>query len=107
MLKSKRVALTHVTLADLPVLLEWINDREQVLFNAPYKPVSEKQHREWFDSIGERDDVVLFAMRLLEGDALIGTCQLHSINPLHRTAELQIRLGNPEDRGHGYGTEAV
>ncbi|MGH9905645.1 MAG: GNAT family N-acetyltransferase, partial [Pyrinomonadaceae bacterium] len=39
--------------------------------------------------------------------ALIGSCQLHSISAIHRSAELQIRIGQREDRGKGYGTEAV
>ena len=38
---------------------------------------------------------------------LIGTCQLHSISAVHRHAELQIRIGDVKQRGHGYGTDAV
>jgi RimJ/RimL family protein N-acetyltransferase len=99
--------LAPVSPADLPVMFEWINDREQVLLNAPYKPVSESQHKEWFESIQRRTDVVIFGIRMLETNKLIGSCQLHSINYAHRTAELQIRLGHVADRGHGYGTEAT
>lgn len=107
MLKSEHVGLTHITFADLPILLGWINDREQVLFNSAYKPVNEDQHQEWFESILRRPDVVLYGIRLLKTGTLIGSCQLHNINPVHRHAELQIRLGDPAQRGHGYGTEAV
>ena len=107
MLKAEHVALTPLTLADLPILFEWINDRELVLFNAPYKPVSETQHRAWFEDIQQRDDVVIFGIRLLETDKLIGSCQLHNISYVHRSAELQIRLGDAAERGRGYGTEAV
>ena len=107
MLKAKHVALYPLMLVDLPVLFDWINDREQVLFNAPYKPVGEGQHKTWFETIQQRNDVVLFGIRLLKDDKLIGSCQLHSINWIHRSAELQIRLGDPAERGHGYGTEAT
>ncbi len=107
MLKRARVTLTPVTDDDLPVMLGWINDREQVIFNAPYKPVSLRSHQEWFESTQRRSDMYLFAIRLSETSELIGTCQLHGINMVHRSAELQIRLGNVAERGKGYGTDAV
>jgi RimJ/RimL family protein N-acetyltransferase len=107
MLKSERIALAPLRPDDVPALLAWINDREQVLFNAPYRPVPEGQHRAWFESIQQRPDVVIFGIRLLETDQLIGSCQLHSIQPVHRHAELQIRLGEAAQRGRGYGTEAT
>lgn len=88
-------------------MFDWINDRAQVLFNAPYKPVSLAQHEDWFTAIQRRDDVVIFGIRLLESDKLIGSCQLHNINMVHRFAELQIRLGNVAERGKGLGTEAL
>lgn len=106
-LKSAHVALAPLTLADLPALFEWINNREQVLFNAPYKPVHENQHKEWFEAIQQRNDLVIFGIRLLETDKLIGSCQLHNINFVHRSAEFQIRVGDSTQRGQGYGTEAV
>src|SRR5437870_1931466 len=107
MLKSARVALTPLTLADSPALWQWINDREQVLFNSAYKPVPEWEHQAWFDSIRQQENVFIFGIRIFETDQLIGSCQLHSINSVNRTAELQIRLGCPDERGKGYGTEAV
>lgn len=107
MLKSAHLVLTPPTVTDLPIMFDWINDREQVLFNAPYKPVTEEQHKAWFESLQQRDDIVIFGIRLLESNKLIGSCQLHSINHVHRSTELQIRIGEPTQRGQGYGTEAV
>lgn len=104
--KTQHISLTPLAVDDLPLLFEWINDREQVLFNGPYKPVHWDQHKAWFESIQARKDVVIFGIRL-ENRKLIGSCQLHSINPIHQSAELQIRIGETEERGHGYGTEAV
>jgi len=107
MLKGKHIVLAPLVAADLPVMFRWINEREQVLFNAPYRPVSEAEHATWFETIQRQMNTVIFGIRLLKGDILIGSCQLHGINPVHRTAELQIRLGEARERGRGYGTEAV
>ncbi|MFN2533462.1 MAG: GNAT family N-acetyltransferase [Pyrinomonadaceae bacterium] len=106
MLKSENVGLAPLTLADSSIMWQWINDREEVIFNSAYKPVNESQHNAWFEAIQQRRDVVIFGIRLIEADRLIGTCQLHGINTVHRSAELQIRL-TADDRGKGYGTEAV
>lgn len=104
---AENIMLTQLIPEDLPLLFSWINNREQVLFNAPYHPVHEGQHRAWFESIQQRKDLAIFAIRLCESDQLIGTCQLHSIDPIHRTAELQIRIGEIAQRGHGFGSQAV
>jgi RimJ/RimL family protein N-acetyltransferase len=107
MLKSAHVALTALRPEDSPTLFQWINDRELVLFNSAYRPVSQAEHDAWFESIRQRPDVFIFGIRIWETDQLIGSCQLHSINSVGRSAELQIRLGVSAERGKGYGTEAV
>jgi RimJ/RimL family protein N-acetyltransferase len=92
---------------DLPVLFRWINEPEQVHWNSAYRPVSETDHQEWFESIRKRSDVAIFAIRSVPENRLIGSCQLRNIDPVHRSAELQIRIGEVDQRGHGHGTEAV
>ncbi|HZP94412.1 MAG TPA: GNAT family protein [Burkholderiales bacterium] len=97
--------LDAVRTEDLELLYEWINDRETVVFNSPYSPVHFRNHLDWFEQVRRRDDLVLFAIRA--DGRLVGTCQLHDIHVLHRSAELQIRIGSRIDRGKRYGTAAV
>jgi RimJ/RimL family protein N-acetyltransferase len=101
------VALTPLRPEDSPLLFEWINDRELVTLSAPFEPVSLQAHERWFESIRLRDDVRIFGIRLHDGDRLVGSCQLHSIHPVHRSAELTIRIGAADARGRGVGAEAV
>jgi RimJ/RimL family protein N-acetyltransferase len=105
--KSSSVVLTSLRRSDAPQLFAWINDRDQVLFNAPYAPVHQRQHAKWFDALETRRDAVIFGIRRRAGARLIGVCQLLSISPIHRSAELQIRIGEPTARNHGLGTQAV
>lgn len=106
MSKDAGIKLAPIVEEDSKTLFEWINDRELVLLNAPFRPIGESHHRKWFESIQQREDVVIFAIRE-GGGRLIGTCQLVNRNAIHRSAELQIRIGDPRDRGRGYGTAAV
>lgn len=106
-LRAEHVELTAICDADLQCLFEWINDREEVLLNASYSPVHERDHLAWFESVRRRPDLVIFAIRLLEDGALIGSCQLRNVDRRHGSADLQIRIGARDARGKGYGTEAV
>lgn len=106
-LRGEHVELAAVRDADRERLWEWINDREEMIHNASYSPVHERDHVDWFDAIRNRPDVVIFAIRAIADDELIGSCQLLNINPRHLTADLQIRIGATDQRGKGYGTEAV
>lgn len=102
-----KVKLTALAPDDSETLRAWINDRELVLNNAPYRPIHPAQHEAWFASVQARADAVIFAIRLVDGDRLIGTCQLLGIHPVHSNAELQIRIGEADARGQGHGSEAV
>lgn len=107
MLTGERVYLAPLRDEDLPLLFMWINDRDTALWNAPYHPVSEGDHRSWAGAIVAGTDRAFFVIKRNRDDHTIGACQLHSIHPVHRTAELQIRIGDADDRGQGLGSEAV
>ncbi|NLG33308.1 MAG: GNAT family N-acetyltransferase, partial [Syntrophomonadaceae bacterium] len=106
-LKSQHVALVPLAESNLPQMYTWINNQDSVLFTEPDKTVSDGQHQEWFSSIQQRNDLVIFGISLLEVDELIGSCQLNNINYVHSCAELQIRIGEENKRGKGYGQETV
>jgi diamine N-acetyltransferase len=99
------VELTPLRAEDSPVLFAWINDGALVELSAPFRPVSNAEHVAWFEQIRQREDVRIFGIR--EDDRLVGSCQLHSIHPVHRSAELQIRIGAEDARGRGVGREAL
>lgn len=104
---AARVMLAPITRADAPVLFKWINDRELVLLSSAYRPVHETTHLEWVRGLSQRPDAVAFAIRLKKSRRLVGVCQLTQITRVHRSAELQIRIGDARWRGRGLGTEAV
>jgi diamine N-acetyltransferase len=107
-MQSECVRLRPVQKADAALLYEWITDRELVIHNAPYFPVSESDHEAWIERMmTKRSDLVIFVIEEIASGKAIGTCQLLNINWIHRSAELQIRIGDTACRGKGYGTEAV
>ncbi|MCA9796788.1 MAG: GNAT family N-acetyltransferase [Candidatus Eremiobacteraeota bacterium] len=99
------VRLAPLVEADLALLFEWINQRDLQLGNGAFRPVSQSEHRSWYEALPQRRDQVVFAVRQHSDDSLLGSCQLVNIDPLARNAELRIRLGRLP--GRGFGTEAT
>lgn len=99
------VEVTPLRPEDSALLLAWINDRKLVELSAPFHPISQAEHDAWFEQIQQSEDVRIFGIR--EDGRLVGSCQLHSIHPVHRSAELQIRIGAKDARGRGVGREAL
>ena len=107
-MQSENIRLRPLLKADAPLLYQWITDRELVIHNAPYFPVAETDHEKWTERMmTERSDLVVFVVEELETSRAIGTCQLLNINWVHRSAELQIRIGSSEHHGRGYESKAV
>jgi RimJ/RimL family protein N-acetyltransferase len=102
-LRSDLVVLAPVTRADSAQLFQWINERDDVVLSAAYKPVADVHHDAWLEGILARKDAFIFGIRDARTSALVGSCQLHGVNPVHRNAELQIRIGAKSERGKGLG----
>ena len=106
MLKGRHIALTELRSEDSPRLFGWINDPKTVRFNAPYKPVHAASHAKWFENVLGDPKRIIFAIRNPKG-GLLGFVQLIDVDPIHRSAELTIRIGADKNRNHGAGSEAV
>ncbi len=107
MLNAKEIYLDSIKEENLPLLFKWINDRETVLLSSYYKPVSENEHRSWFENIKLDKSVFIFGIFLLKGNKLIGTCKLLNLNFIDRNGELQIRIGDRHNQSKGYGQQAI
>lgn len=108
MTKESKVLLRPPIDADSSILFDWINNHDLVIKNAPYKHVSLESHQAWFKSILQPSaDRYLFMIEVVESRKTIGSCQLLNIHPIHRSADLQIRIGEPNYHGKGYGTDAL
>lgn len=106
MLKGNQIVLTELRLEDSALLFEWINNPVTARFNAPYKPVHNLCHDRWFEQVQHDTSRIIFAIRKRDG-RLLGFVQLINIDPIHRSAELTIRIGDEGNRGQGAGSEAV
>jgi RimJ/RimL family protein N-acetyltransferase len=97
---------------DAETASRWSHDLEYLrLLSADIaKPLSpfqvKKQYEEW-EKDAEKREAFHFAVRLKEDDRLLGFVRLFRVEWTHATASLQIGIGDRNDRGKGYGTEAL
>jgi RimJ/RimL family protein N-acetyltransferase len=97
---------------DAAIVSKWTHDLEYLrLLSAdiakPLSPAQIRKQYEEMDKDAEKHNSFNFALRLKDDDRLIGFARLFRIEWTHATGSLQIGLGDRNDRGKGYGTEAL
>lgn len=107
-LLGDNIYLSPRSTEDAEKYTEWLNDFETTDYTGRsgiiYTLEAEKRYLE--DS-AEKENEVSFAIIDLEKDKIIGSCGIHQIDNINRTAVLGIFIGDKEERNKGYGTEAI
>lgn len=99
-----RLKLTAVTLDDALAVNRWKNDAElQLLSSDTFVPESMDQTRarlgRWIAS--DPDDMVHFAIRLVDAQSMIGFCHLAQIDRGNQSCKIGIVLGERQLWGQG------
>lgn len=106
---TKFVYLRALEESDLDLVHKWHNDPE--LYKSlvgPFHFISRKRERIWLeDKQSNWSREVNLAICLKVDRSHIGNIYLHDIHCIHRRAELSIFIGEAQQRGKGYGNEAV
>lgn len=101
------VRLRAIRLDDAEELYHWVNTPILVRQSAPYTPVHGPAHEAWLRDIADDASRSVFAIEEVASDDLVGVVQLVAIHPVHRNAEMRIRIGDPNARGRGLGPDAL
>ncbi|MCL1903249.1 MAG: GNAT family N-acetyltransferase [Oscillospiraceae bacterium] len=108
--QGERVFLSPLSIDDVDVLTEWLNT-PQVMDNigGNYYNNNLISCKEWFEKKLKDERACLFAI-VKDGkndSELIGYFEFMETDYIHRTATFCVFIGDEENRGKGYGTEAV
>ena len=89
----------------------WTHDPDylRLLDEAPARPLSPGQIKKRYEAVSKDQGRSLFqfALRTRADDRLIGFAKLYRIEWNHAAGWLTLGIGTPEDRGQGYGAEAL
>jgi RimJ/RimL family protein N-acetyltransferase len=101
------VALEPEKMAEL--FNSWASDTEywRLANSDPVIPFSVESIKTWLDEhLYDKDDF-FFAIKTIQDNRPIGDINLTGIDWIHRNAYLGISIGEREEWGKGYGTDAV
>jgi RimJ/RimL family protein N-acetyltransferase len=108
-LTGRKVKLTALAEHDLNSITMWYQDTSFLrLFDAtPAFPKSALSLRTWFDSFSSSSNQFVFAIRTIENDHFIGFVELDGIIWNKRVSGIAIAIGEENNRGKGYGHDAL
>jgi RimJ/RimL family protein N-acetyltransferase len=92
---------------DGPTLFRWFNDVDAAALDLAFRPMDWVAYKGWSEGLAKDTSRVLFAIRRLELVPIIGFVGITNINPVHRSAEIGVRIGEAVDRSKGYGQDAM
>jgi RimJ/RimL family protein N-acetyltransferase len=109
LLRGEKVRLTAVNPNDMSAIARWWADTDFLRFydTPPATPRNEDQLSRRFDLSQTSSELFLFAIRLLIDDGIIGLLEFDGINWWNRTTFVSIGIGEAEQRGRGYGLDAM
>ena len=111
MITGEHVALGPMRRELLPLYQRWYNDLSMYRTEWPQsaRPHTLEEMEVWYDqwATASPSQRINFTVYLLGDWRAIGTTSLHGIDLWVQTAQFGITIGDPADRGHGYGTEAA
>jgi RimJ/RimL family protein N-acetyltransferase len=108
-LRGDRVRLTAVRPDDIPTIARW-HDSGAFLRHfdtTPAVPRTETQIAKHVEETQGSESGFIFGIRRGNDDALVGLLELDGISWAHGTTSISIVIGDPAERGKGYGAEAL
>ena len=106
-MRNDTVVIGPILPEDAGPMFLWLNDAEAAALDLPFRPMNYITFHEWLTEISRNAATVLFAIRRPSHPAMIGYLALTKVHPVHRSAELGVRIGAEMERGKGYGRAAV
>jgi len=107
MFRGAKISIGPMLPNDGPAMFRWFNDVEAAALDLAFRPMDWITFKSWAESLAKDSSRVLFAIRRIDQPAIIGFVGITNIHPVHRSAELGVRIGEATDRGHGFGREAT
>ncbi len=104
-----RVYLRAFELDDYKKSVKWRNDRSVTkTLGANYYYISSEREKKWVENaINDNKTNIRLAICIKESDEYIGNIYLNSIDWINRNAEFSIFIGDMQEWGKGYATEAT
>lgn len=94
MIKGNRIYLCAIEREDLPYLMRWRNQTEFRKHFREYRELNSEMQNNWYEKkvLGDMG-TIMFSIRDMKNDELVGCCGLCYINWIHRNSDLSLYIG--------------
>ena len=109
MMRGEKVYLCPVEKDDLEQLRIWRNQSDFRKYFREYREIGKDMQMKWYETKVLNDpSTIMFSIRKVETDELLGCCGLCYINWVHRNADLSLYIGwnNTYIDKEGYAAES-
>ena len=106
-LTGTKVSLRPLERSDAPELLPWVNDPAVTSTLLMHRPVNLQAEEAFIDEMTKSETEVVVGITLKESGKLIGAAGLNPIHFQSRQAQFGIFIGDKDEWGKGYATEAT
>lgn len=97
MLKGKKVYLCAIEKEDLENLRNWRNNEDFKKYFREYRQINSQMQEKWFeDKVINDISTIMFSIKRMEDNKLLGCCGLCYINWIYRHADLSLYIGHEE-----------
>lgn len=105
-IRGRKVILRPVLEEDLSLSLKWVNDFKVIQYMGMCFPSMEAEEKEWLENLSKNQDKSKFVFTIIHSNKAIGFIGLYLINWVDRTASTWTMIGETNEWGKGYATEA-
>jgi [ribosomal protein S5]-alanine N-acetyltransferase len=106
MFLGPRITIGAFVPDDYGAMFCWANDVAAARLDCAFRPINLRDVIASCE-IGNDASRVMLAIRQQTDQKIIGYVNIHSINTVHRSADIGIRIGEERHRGQGFGKEAL
>lgn len=107
MIIGERVQLIPLNEECFDLTLKWINIPELRLFTGTRFPVSKYEHEVWFKARATDRYNKTYAIQMRDTNQIIGLVGNNEYDPINRTTNPYIYIGETSIKGQGIGQEAL
>jgi RimJ/RimL family protein N-acetyltransferase len=98
------ITLRRLERGDLEHIRRWLDDPELRTLIGATAPMSEGEAEKWFEHVDSDPSRIWYAI-VTDDDTVVGEAGLLRLVPEWRTTDMTIIVGEPSQRGKGYGSE--
>ncbi len=103
---GNKIFLAPLQMEDSKKILDWVNDKDVATRTGGWIiNINDEFEKEFIQN--SKGDVHNYSIIRADDEVLVGCCGIKNIHPIHRHCEVGLFIGDKEQRGKGYGYEAI